>query len=359
MKKKRFLALILVIAVVFTMAGCSSNSSPATGTTGGEVEDLETALANMEPMELKMPTNIGSNHALQEGFVAWAERVNEVTKGKINITIYGSGSLLKPGSIYEGVRDGVGEIGQEDLAYNAAQFPLFSAFFMGGLSFPDVNKASLAANEWIQADFEEYKDVKMLWSFSMPPSVIMGNKKIESLEDLNGTQVRVTGFCVDTISRLGGTAVGLTMSETYDALLKGTVDVNLSNPGALGPPLNLAEVSDYITLCPGISYIPHAIFMNLDVWNSIPPAVQAAIEDLSVGAAEYQAEVNQRYYDAGLEAAEKENIEVIELSDTELQRWYDVLSDQHDDWIDEKNKAGLDGQGAYDHLMELIDKYSS
>lgn len=140
MKIKKILALLLVIAVAFTMAGCSP-SSPAAGTPSGEVEDLETAIANMEPMELKMPTNIGSNHALQKGFVAWADKVGEVTKGKIKITIYGSGSLLKPGSIYEGVRDGVGEIGQEDLAYNAAQFPLFSAFFMGGLKFPDVTKA--------------------------------------------------------------------------------------------------------------------------------------------------------------------------------------------------------------------------
>lgn len=356
---KRFLTVILVLMVVFALAGCTSGSAPAGSPSGGAADDLETALEKMKPMELKMPITLSANHAITEGIQTWADEVNRVTKGKIKITIYPSGALLKSGSIYAGVRDGVAELAEEDIAYNPKEFPLFSGIFMGGLDFPDVLAASKASSEWIQADFKEYKDVKMLWCYSMPPSVLMGNKKIEKLEDLKGTQVRVTGFCKDTIERLGGTPVGITMPETYDALLKGTVDVNLSNPGALGKPNNLAEVSKYVSIIPGISYIPHPIFMNLNTWNSIPPAVQAEIEKLTPAAVENTAKICQKYYDDGLKAATDKNAEIIELSDAEMQRWYDVLKSQHSDWIKEKTAQGLDGQGAYDILMKLVDKYSA
>ncbi|KUO66970.1 MAG: hypothetical protein APF84_17410 [Gracilibacter sp. BRH_c7a] len=364
MKMKRILTLILVIAVAFTMAGCSSSSSTPSSSTPSSApssgaEDLETALANMEPMELNMPINLPGNHILTQAFETWADSINEVTKGKITVTIHRGGTLLKSGSIYQGVRDGVAEIGEEDLAYNPSEFPLFGAFFMGGIKFPDTITASKAVNDWVHADFEEYKDVKMLWAYSMPPSVLMGNKKIEKLEDLQGTQVRVTGFCQDTIKRLGGTPVGITMSETYDALLKGTVDLNMANPGVMGAPLNLGEVSKYMTITPGISNIPHVIFMNLDAWNSIPPAVQAEIEKINLEAVVNTAELGEKYYNDGLQISRDKNIEIIELSDTELQRWYDVLKSQHDDWIKEKNAAGLDGQGAYDYLIDLVNKYSS
>jgi len=356
---KKFLTLLLVLMVLLTMAGCSSGSTPASSSSSGGADNLDTALEKMKPMELKMPITLSANHALTAGFQTWCDQVNQVTKGKIKITIYPSGALLKSGSIYAGVRDGVAEVGEEDLAYNPKEFPLFSAFFMGGINFPDTVAASLAANDWVHADFKEYKDVKMLWAYSMPPSVLMGNKKIEKLEDLKGTQVRVTGFCKDTIERLGGTPVGITMPETYDALLKGTVDVNLSNPGVLGKPNNLAEVSKYVTICPGISYIPHPIFMNLNTWNSIPPAVQAEIEKLGPIAAENTGKLAEKYYNDGLQAAKDKGIPINQLSAEEMQRWYDVLKSQHADWVKEKTAQGLDGQGADDLLFKLVEKYSA
>lgn len=350
---KRFLTLILGLMVAFTMAGWCS------GIAAAGAQDLETALANMKPMNLKMPIVLNAHHALTAGFRAWADQVNQITKGKIKITIYPVGSLLQAKSIYPGVRDGVAEVGEADFGYYPREFPLFSAFYLGGINFPNTVAACEAANDWVHADFKEYKDVKMLWAYSLPPSVLMGNKKIEKLEDLKGTLVRVTGFCVDTIRRLGGTPVGITMAETYDALLKGTVDLNLANPGVLGKPLNLAEVCKYVTICPGLGYIPHVIFMNLDTWNSIPPAVQAAIEKLGPAAARNEGKICEKYYDRGLQAAKEKNLQINTLGPAEMQRWYDALKSQHADWVKKKDAMGLDGQGAFDLLLKLEDKYKA
>ena len=358
MKKLISLVFVLGIMSVFCITGCSDDKAPANNAKqSGETEDLATALANMKPMNLKMPISLADSHALTAGFRDWCNEVERVTDGKIKITIYPSGSLIKSGSIYIGVRDGVAEVGEEDVAYNPNEFPLFSAFFLGGFSFPNTVAASVAANEWIKADFKEYTYVKMLWAYSMPPSVLMGNKKIEKLEDLKGTQVRVTGFCKDTIERLGGTPVGITMPETYDALLKGTVDVNLSNPGVLGKPNNLSEVSKYVTICPGISYIPHPIFMNLNIWNSIPTVVQAEIEKLSLPASINTGKIAEKYYNDGLKAARDKDIPINEISPEEMNRWYNILEAQHSDWIKEKAARG-NSQTANDLLFELVTKYA-
>ncbi|MDR1321877.1 MAG: TRAP transporter substrate-binding protein DctP [Gracilibacteraceae bacterium] len=359
---KKMSLIFMAVCLLLTFSACGgapAAQTPPAQTPGGEpeAEDLQTALDNMQAIELKMPITLADNHVLTEGIQHWADKVEEATQGKVTVTIYPSGTLMKSGTIYPGVRDGVAEVAEEDIAYNPAEFPLFSGIFMGGIQFDDCVNASLAANEWIHQDFAEYNDVKMLWAYSMPPSVLMGNKRIEKLEDMTGTQVRVTGFCVSTVQLLGSTPVGLTMPETYDALLKGTVDVNMANPGTLGKPNNLAEVSKYVTLIPGISYIPHPIFMNKRTWESLPPAVQAEIERVSLEAVVETGQLADDYYNSGLEFADSLGVEIIELSDAELARWYEAITPQHQAWIDEKNAAGLDGQGAFDILMELSDKY--
>ena len=198
----------------------------------------------MKPRNLTMGVSYGSSHRAMEYMNRFKERIEERSNGKITVTIYSDESLVKNADIYQALLDGIIDIGEAEPGYSFASFPLGSGFFQPGLPFANSTSASYSAIEWFRTDYEENRAVHFLYGIGMTPSAIMSTKKIETVEDFRGMQIRATGFAVDAISTLGASPVGINPPECYEGLLKGTIDAVLM-PDEVLMNWNFAEVCDF------------------------------------------------------------------------------------------------------------------
>ncbi|BDY06274.1 TRAP transporter substrate-binding protein DctP [Ferrimonas sp. YFM] len=158
----------------------------------------------------------------------FAERVNQMSGGRLTIIVYGAGDLVPAFEVFDAVSQGSAEMGHSASFYWKGKVP--AAQFFTSIPF-GMNAQEV--NSWLQ-----YGGGMTLWTelyapFGVKPlrggntGVQMGgwfNKEINSLEDLKGLKMRLPGLGGEVLSRLGGVPVTLPGRELFTALQTGAID---------------------------------------------------------------------------------------------------------------------------------------
>ncbi len=338
-----FLVILLAMLPLSMLAGC-----------GAEDDTIELQFATFWP---------GTDFQVDEGHQAWMDEIEERTDGRVRFVMQAGEVLLGASEIYEGVSTGVADLGTTCPAYTAGMFPVTAAFELPGLNNPNALAASLTMHEGYKVLkekglMEEYDDVKVLMFWATGPGDVMSTRPVETLEDIQGMEVRAVGGTVPPMERLGFTPVSMPMSDSYIALDSGIVEGILAPTDTLKG-FRLAEVVDYITKTPFLYNIVFMKVMNLDTWNSLPPDIQDIIEEVSE---EYVMEYGRLRTDhtlAGQEfGVEEHGLEVIELSPSEEERWLEEIEPVVENWIQQKEAEGLPGEEIVETVRELDEKFT-
>lgn len=300
------------------------------------------------------------------GFMQWCEEVEKRTKGRVKIVMQAGESLLRAKEIYDGVAQGVADIGATCPAYTPGIFPVTEVFELPGFKNDNALVASMTvwqAFKTLPVMRKEYEKVKVLTLWATGPGDIMTKKAVHKLEDLQGMQIRAVGATVPTIKALGARPVSLPMSEAYLALQQGTVDGILA-PNDVLKGFKLAEVLNYVTKTPFLYNIVFMKIMNLKTWNSLPPDIQKVIEEVSEEFVEKYGKLRTDFTKEGLEYGVKNyKIQVISLPDAEKRRWIEKVKPVVDEWIKKTEQAGLPAKQIYDTVSkidhEMSKKYGS
>ena len=201
---------------------------------------------------------------------------------------------------------------------------------------------------------EEYGDVKVLglWVHDLG-DLWTRDKRVETMEDINGLTLRSPSPVQNAvIERLGGNPVGMPAPEIFDSLERGVIDGLMIAQSGLRS-FSLFPVLKYGVACN--CYVAAMwLTMNLDKWNSLSPAQQAAIDELSGRAFSMgAAEVYDAAYVSTEAAIQEAGIEKVVLSDDEMARWIDVTQPVIDEWIAARESEGVPAQAMWDRLQEL------
>lgn len=150
---------------------------------------------------------------------------------------------------------------------------------------------------------------------------------------------------------LGATGVAMPTTECFMALERGTLDgINTAVDSAAS--LKFNEVTKYWIwepICTG----GLVIAMNLKVWNSLPPDIQAIMEQLN-------AEAKYRFMELMPTPAEDRaslkrlGWEVYELSPEEKARWHKAAQQVVDKWVADREAKGLPIR----QVMEVVKRVS-
>lgn len=165
---------------------------------------------------------------LGEAATAYAELVNKMSGGRIEIKVYGAGELVPALEAFDTVRQNTAEVGCGAPYYWAGKSPatqLFSAVPFG------MNAQQV--NSWLfgGGGYELWKEVYA--DFGLVPipggntGIQMGgwfNKEIQTVSDLKGLKMRIPGLGGAVIERAGGAAVLVAGSEIYTSLERGVID---------------------------------------------------------------------------------------------------------------------------------------
>ena len=370
--KVKILVVLMVLALVLlpVFAGCSPAAAPEPAPPAPAPDpngEPEAPAEDPQSWNLQFTTFWPAvDFQVADGHEVWAkeisDRVAAETPHTITFAWHPGGALLGPTEIFEGVGAGAADLGTTCPAYTPGLFPVTEAFELPGYNNDNALVASRTMHEaWKQSDLlqKEFEDVKVMHFWATGPGDFLTNSPIRTLEDMRGQQVRATGGTVASVEALGGTAVGMPMSDAYISLDQGIVDSILSPTDVLRG-FRLAEVTEYVTKTPFVYNIIFAKIMNWDTWNSFPPSVQEIFNEVNEKYVIEYGKLRTDHTQAGLQFAIDEfGHEVIELDAAETARWIGALEGVTDAWIAKTDAAGLPGQEIVDMVRELDAKFSA
>ncbi|MFO7937134.1 MAG: TRAP transporter substrate-binding protein [Kiritimatiellia bacterium] len=285
---------------------------------------------------------------------AWASEIQKRTGGRVKITVYPGGSLTKAPQCYQGVVDGVSDIGQSAFAYTRGRFPLIEGIDLP-LGYPDGMAATLSGNAAIQKFRpEEIQDTEIMYVHAHGPGIIAGKKPVRRLADMKGLNVRATGFSAKVVESLGGSPVGMPQGQAYEALQKGVVDATVCPVETLKG-WNQAEVVEYVTDSQCIGYTTaFFVAMNKKTWNSLPADIRKTIEEVND---EWIPKHGQAWLDADVEGrafAGENNCEFVQLSSEQQELWTESVSPLIADYIKRTEEKGLAGAEFVSTLQKSV-----
>ena len=287
----------------------------------------------------------------------WKEEVEKRTDGKVEIQTFPGSTLLNPKNMFDGVVSGLADIGCLAMSYQPGRFPVSEAVDLP-LFFPNAKVATMTLYDLIMYKYEpkEFEKVKIITLFTCPPSSLMTSKPVKKLDDLNGFDLRVSGTGTEVISKIGGSPVAMPMSDTPDAIQRGTVKGIVSSMEILKD-FNFASYCPYATR-ENLHVVTFAVVMNKDKWNSLSDEVKKVIDDLRREQALWTAKYVDDHVEEALEwSKEKYNHEVFEFSPEEQTEIKELLKPMVDDYIKKVNEKGLSGEKIIEDIMNLKEKY--
>ena len=251
------------------LAGCGKKSSSSTQRSG---KTFRWRLAMIVPRTLPL---------WGEGIVRFAETVNTMTEGRLNIKVYGAGELFPAYDVFDRVRAGQVQMGHS--ASYCWQGKIKASVFFTAIPF-GLNAVGMLA--WLQGEGQK------LWDELYAPygvkslpcgntGVQMGgwfNKKIESIADFQGLKMRMPGLGGKVIARAGAQSIDIPGGEILTSLQTGVIDAT----EWIGPYhdqiMGFHKAAKYYYS--GGWHEPGSVLellINKNAWEELPPDLQAIV----------------------------------------------------------------------------------
>jgi TRAP-type C4-dicarboxylate transport system substrate-binding protein len=286
----------------------------------------------------------------------WAKEIEKRTNGKVQITMFPSGTLTPADKCYDGVVKGISDIGQSVLAYTRGKFPLSAV-----ADLPLGMRSGLVATKVINEFYNKFKpkefgEVKVMYFHGHGPGLLHTKKEVKDLQEFKGMKIRCTGLAAKIVGALGGTPVAMPMGETYDALSRGVVDGSMAPYEALKT-FKWGEVVKFTTEDWGAAYSSgFFVVMNKDRWKAIPKDAQKIIEKINEEWIEKTGKMWDDIDKGGKEFTLSLGNKVISLSSEENEKWAKTVRPLLDEYVNDMKAKGLPGAEALKFYMDQLKK---
>ena len=311
-----------------------------------------------KPIELSYSILFPPTHIHAKLADSWSKEIEKRTNGKVKITLYPGGALLKGPKIYDGVLKGITDIGMSVFGYSRGVFPSMEAMDLP-MGYPNGKAATAIINDFYNKfKHKELSKVKVLYLHAHGPGLLHSKKAVYKMEDVKGLKIRSYGFNAKVAKALGGVPVAMGQGGVYEALQKGVVDATLS-PIEVLKGWKQGEVIKYTVECYSVGYTAgFFVLMNIDKWNGLPKDVQKVVDEVS---AQWIAKQGQAWDDAdkaGREFTLSLGNKLIPLSKAESARWAKAAAPVIDNYIKDKSAKGLPAKDYVDFIKAEVKKYS-
>ncbi len=342
MKKGFLFVFVVVVLMVLPVLGACAAPAPT--------QTIKMTFSNFWP-----PTHLNSVLAQQ-----FCDEIKTQTKGAIEITHYPGGTLTPATKVYDGVVTGISDIGMSALAYSVGRFPASEGIDLPH-EYPNGWVATHIANDFYSKfKPKEFDDTHVLFFHAHGPCYLFSTKKaVNTLDDIKGMVIRVTGIGKVIVEALGAKGYAAAQGEAYELMSKSTVDGSFAPPEVLKG-YKQAEVVNFVTNCYKIgNTTDFFVVMNKAKWDGLPDNIKNIFNKLSEEWIEKYAKVWVYYDKAALDYYSTfQGKKVIELSPAEMAKWVAAVSPLIDANMKEKAGKGLPAAEYEKYLVERVKYWS-
>lgn len=260
----------------------------------------------------------------------------------------------------ENIKIGAMEAGQICVGYYPNKFPLYAVMELPFLLPRDLEarakvEAAVHAHPAMVAELKDRWNSKYFGPAFLPAYEFMGNKRIETVEDMKGVKMRISGLNAKALEAFGAVPTMVTAPDGYNALDRGTIDsFGFPYSYAFGA-YKLYEVSKYVTEGLAMSGFMCWQMVNLDTWAKTPQAVRDAMPQA-------QANATKTMIDAYRKADEKwiplfkERLEVVQIAPETRAKLAAGANDIWNEWAKDQDEAGRPGTEILNFVKEEVKK---
>jgi TRAP-type C4-dicarboxylate transport system substrate-binding protein len=284
----------------------------------------------------------------------WANEVQKRTNGRVKINIYPGATLMPAGQIYDGITNEVADIGYGIFAYHRGRFPLTEVIDLP-LGYKNPLVPSKLINEYYKKFRpKELEDVKVLFLEAHGVDIISTRKPISKLSEIKGMKLRASGLSAKIVNALGGSAVGLPITDTYDAMSKGVIQGLMLDWGGLWN-WKFGDLVKYHIQSPGVaSTVAFYTVMNRDKWNSLPADIRIIIDKLDEEWIDRASKKWASWESLGKIELLKQGGKIVALSKEDNTLWVEKMKPILDDYVQATKKKGLPGDQALRFCLDYL-----
>lgn len=350
---KRLPVVFLVLfAVSLLVLGCGGKSDQS----GADAAEGAKAAKTEKVIELNYSIFFPATHIQAQTAAEWAEEIGNRTDGRVTINMFPGGTLTQAPQCYEGVVNGISDIGMSVFAYTRGKFPLLEGLDLP-VGYPDGLTATRAANEMVQRyDPEELNDVKVMYLHAHGPGILASKKSIDSVGDLSGMKIRATGLSAKIVSALDAVPIAMSQGETYEALQKGVVEATFCPVETLKG-WKQGEVIDYVVDTRAIGYTTAMfVVMNTSTWESLPEDIRGIFEEVNGEWIDRHGRAWDQADEEGEAFVRELGKTFVDLEDRQEKALIDAVGPILTEYVDTVEAKGLPGGDFLNDLQEYLAK---
>jgi len=302
--------------------------------------------------------------------VAFADKITELSGGKITFVHYAAGALVPFNEYYPAIQRGamdVMHIGTGDYDFHPSSWFTRLPF----LGLKDMRMGTDIVND-LYNEFpeirEEYAEFGMFFSIrAMPPDALHTvSASVKVPADMKGLKIHGGEAIAPVIAAGGAAPVNISLPDWYTSLETGIID-GIWDHFAVIDAFGVTPVFQEHTVfgpeggsvdAGGSSMGTCGITWNWDTWNKLPPNIQDGIMDLhdwyvdgalkmDIGALE-KAWANARAVDG---------YHVSYCTDEDVELWKPLGQSLYDEYLEKMAKEGKPGQEILAEAQRLIAEY--
>ena len=276
--KRKLLAIALIAVLAFSLAACGNDNGGTVVVPGGEDNDFDGQVHHWRSQTFTAPGTL--YHFFH---VSFADKVREMSGGRIDIEVFGAGELVGVNDQPAAVRDGI-----IDAAMMATSVwgiergaPLFS-------STPGLFTNPMDHLMWLEfgGGFELWREMTDRFNVRTLPIVIThaenflwANTAIRSIEDLQGLNIRMMPLGGEILDRNGVGVVFMPGGEIVPAIERAVLDGGEFATSSMDITLGFHDVAQYVHK-PGWHQpsLMLEISINGDRWDALTPDLQRIVE---------------------------------------------------------------------------------
>ncbi|GAE27742.1 TRAP-type C4-dicarboxylate transport system [Halalkalibacter wakoensis JCM 9140] len=286
MRKTSLWVSLICLFTLLLLTACggssseSSSTDPSQPSTESTNEDAATTEDIADAKKIVFSLDLPPTDTWSLATKEFADLVEEKTNGSIVVEVFDSAALGSQREALEGMLVGTvdGTVSLEPVSYWVEDIGLFG--------IPYLFESENHLETFLENEYGQELDQKMidagfrpLTYFMRAPRQISSNTPINSVDDLNGLQIRVpeTPTAPPAFEEMGARVVTLPFGEVYSALQQNVIDAQ-ENPLTLITANKFYEVQDYIAMT-NHQYQAAYLLLSENTYQSLTPEEREAIEE--------------------------------------------------------------------------------
>jgi len=339
---KKLLALIMVLAIMSSLAACGSNKTASPSANDEKV------------FKIKLHHDLLESSAQHEGALLFKKLVEERSNGRIEITIFPNNTLGDDTEVAEMLQTGSVEAA---LIPTAKLSGFHAPLQVLDLPFMFTSREALYGT----LDNEEFKNMLFtpmekigfkginFWESGFKQ--FTANKTLLSPSDFKGLKFRTmeSPLIIAQFEALGANPIPISFGETYNALQQRVVD------GQENPLVSITNMKFYEVQTDCIisnhAYLAYAFLFSMKYWNTIPEDLQKIIIEAADEAVKVERQITIDNEDGYIKKIEEYGTKVTFMNEEQIAEMAKAMKPVHEKFRD------VIGSELLDKTYELVNSY--